>query len=59
MRSPSVFDNDEQMQPFVKDGKAQLVRGDALKTDDVRTAWQAAVQAGGGKIDVVLFSVGP
>ncbi|RPD58980.1 hypothetical protein L226DRAFT_510763 [Lentinus tigrinus ALCF2SS1-7] len=58
LRSPSVFDNDEQMQPFIKDGKAHLVRGDALNQDDVRNAWQAATEAGGGKVDVVLFTVG-
>ena len=53
-----MFDNDEQMQPFVKDGKAQLVRGDALIQDDVRKAWQAATETGGGKVDLVLFTVG-
>ncbi|KAI0694572.1 hypothetical protein C8T65DRAFT_584970 [Cerioporus squamosus] len=58
LRSPSMFDNDEQMQPFINDGKAQLVRGDALNKDDVRNAWQAATEAGGGKVDIVLFTIG-
>ncbi|RDX54062.1 hypothetical protein OH76DRAFT_1398354 [Lentinus brumalis] len=58
LRLTSVFDTDEQMQPFVNDGKAQLVHGDALNRDDVRKAWQAAIEAGGGKVDVVLFTVG-
>ncbi|KAI0697313.1 hypothetical protein C8T65DRAFT_582797 [Cerioporus squamosus] len=58
LRSTSVFDNDEQMQPFVRNGKAQLVRGDALNKDDVRKGWEAAIQAGGGKVDAVLFAIG-
>ncbi|RPD56425.1 hypothetical protein L226DRAFT_468560 [Lentinus tigrinus ALCF2SS1-7] len=58
LRSTSVFDNDEQMQPFVRDGKAQLMRGDALNLDDVRRAWEAAVEAGGGTVDIVLFTIG-
>ncbi|KAI0697307.1 hypothetical protein C8T65DRAFT_710411 [Cerioporus squamosus] len=58
LRSTSVFDNDEQILPFIKNGKAQLVRGDALNRDDVRNAWQAAFQAGGEKVDVVLFTIG-
>lgn len=58
LRSTSVFDNDDQMQPFVRGGKAQLVRGDALNREDVSKAWQAAVEAGDGKVDLVLFTIG-
>ncbi|TFK93207.1 hypothetical protein K466DRAFT_594553 [Polyporus arcularius HHB13444] len=58
LRSTSVFDSDEHIQPFVRNGKAQLVHGDALNHDDVRNAWEAAIQAGGGKVDVVIFTIG-
>ena len=53
-----MFDKDAQMQPYVKGKKALLVHGDALKADDVRHAWQAALEAGQGKVDFVLFTVG-
>ncbi|TFK93218.1 hypothetical protein K466DRAFT_479083 [Polyporus arcularius HHB13444] len=58
LRSTSIFDNDEEIQPFFKDGKAQLVRGDAFNRDDVRKGWEAAVQASAGKVGVVLSTIG-
>ncbi|KAI0748743.1 hypothetical protein C8Q80DRAFT_1271101 [Daedaleopsis nitida] len=58
LRSISVFDNDEQIQSYVKQGKAQLVLGDGLKADSVKSAWQASVAIGEGTVDLVLSSIG-
>ena len=56
MRNTSVFDNDQVIQPFVTSGQAKLVKGDALKGDEVRNAWVAAAE--GGRVDLALFTVG-
>nr|GAT59774.1 predicted protein [Mycena chlorophos] len=53
LRSPSIFDEDEKMQHYIRSGRARLVQGDALKEEDVRRAWEAA-----GTVDTVLFTVG-
>ncbi|KAI0374588.1 hypothetical protein BV20DRAFT_378634 [Pilatotrama ljubarskyi] len=58
LRKTSVFDNDERIQPYIKQGKAYLVAGDALNFDDVEKGWEAAVEAGNGTIDFVLFTIG-
>ncbi|KAI0351555.1 hypothetical protein OH77DRAFT_929980 [Trametes cingulata] len=58
LRKTSVFDADERIQRYIKDGKAQLVQGDALSFDDVKKAWEAALQAGHGTIDFILFTIG-
>ncbi|EJF66355.1 hypothetical protein DICSQDRAFT_124332 [Dichomitus squalens LYAD-421 SS1] len=58
LRSPNTFDNDAEMQLYIQQGKAQLVRGDGLNLEDVRNGWQKALEAGNGKVDVVLFTIG-
>ncbi|KAG8997517.1 hypothetical protein FRB90_012491, partial [Tulasnella sp. 427] len=57
LRNVSAFDEDAEMQPFVKSGRAKLVKGDALVEDDVRKTWTEA-NADGVPVDVVLFTVG-
>ncbi|OSD08242.1 hypothetical protein PYCCODRAFT_1441226 [Trametes coccinea BRFM310] len=58
LRRTNVFENDEQMQRYVKSGQATLVCGDGLKLEDVQKGWEAALEAGNGSIDVVLFTIG-
>ena len=53
-----MFDNDANIQPYIKSGKARLVPGDALKADDVRKVWQSALDAGQGTVDLVIFTLG-
>ncbi|KAF7302618.1 hypothetical protein HMN09_00896300 [Mycena chlorophos] len=53
LRSPSAFDKDETIQRHVRSGKARLVKGDALKEEDARRAWESA-----GTVDTLLFTVG-
>ncbi|KIO31430.1 hypothetical protein M407DRAFT_133477 [Tulasnella calospora MUT 4182] len=55
LRKVSAFEDDADMQPFVKSGQAKLVKGDALVEDDVRTAWIEA-NADGVPVDTVLIS---
>ncbi|KAG8943577.1 hypothetical protein FRC04_002804 [Tulasnella sp. 424] len=57
LRNVSAFDEDVEIQPFVKSGQTKLVKGDALVQEDVRTAWTEA-NADGVPVDVVLLSVG-
>ena len=58
LRSTSVFDEDATIQGYIKQGRARLVHGDALKADTVTAAWDAALAAGNGTVDVVLFTLG-
>ena len=59
LRNTSVFDADESIQPFVRSGKARLVKGDALNIDDVARGWAEAQAASEAQhVDVLLFSVG-
>ena len=58
LRRTSVFDNDEQMQRYIRQGKATLVSGDGLKLEDVKRGWEVALEAGHGTVDFVLFSIG-
>jgi hypothetical protein len=55
-----VFDNDQVIQPFVKSGKARLVKGDALVRDDCKKAWDEAAKGEpeGEGVDLLIFSVG-
>ena len=53
-----MFDNDAEMQRYIKEGKAQLVRGDGLNLEDVRNGWQKSLEAGNGKVDAVIFTIG-
>jgi len=56
LRNDKVFDNDERMKPHVDSGRAQLVQGDALVTDDVKRAWDKATD--GRTVDFVVFTLG-
>ncbi|KAA1479486.1 hypothetical protein DENSPDRAFT_846263 [Dentipellis sp. KUC8613] len=56
LRNPSIFDNDADIQPYIKEGKARLVKGDALNREDVAAGWTSAGQV--GPIDLLLFTVG-
>jgi len=59
LRTPSVFDHDDVVQKFVKDGKACLVKGDALVKADVAKAWEEAAKGDGEQhVDILLFTVG-
>jgi len=57
LRNTSVFDNDERMKPYVDSGKAELVQGDALVTDDVKRAWDQATDSG-RDVDYAVFTIG-
>ncbi|KAF5323874.1 hypothetical protein D9611_008255 [Ephemerocybe angulata] len=56
LRTPNTFDSDETIQPYVKQGKAQLVKGDALVREEVQNAWNRA--SANGHVDLLLFTVG-
>jgi len=56
LRNTKAFDNDEQMKPHVESGRAQLVQGDALVSDDVKSVWEKATD--GRSVDFVLFTIG-
>jgi hypothetical protein len=59
LRTPTVFDNDEVIQEYVKSGKARLVKGDALVRDDCKKAWEEAAKGEPGEgVDLLLFTVG-
>ncbi|KIO24806.1 hypothetical protein M407DRAFT_76466 [Tulasnella calospora MUT 4182] len=57
LRNVSAFDDDAEMQPFIKSGQAKLIKGDALVQDDARTTWTEA-NADGVPVEVVLLTVG-
>ncbi|EAU88922.1 hypothetical protein CC1G_10568 [Coprinopsis cinerea okayama7 len=56
LRNTSVFDTDDKVQKYIKEGKARLVKGDALVQSDVQGAWDEASKE--SKVDVVIFTVG-
>ena len=59
VRRPTTFDGNDTMEHFLREGKARLVQGDALKLDDVARGWaQAQAASASGDVDVALFSVG-
>lgn len=59
LRKPQIFDNDESIQKYVRDGKARLVTGDALVKDDVRRAWaEASIGDDGNPVELLLFTLG-
>ncbi|KAG8217945.1 hypothetical protein J3R82DRAFT_6115 [Butyriboletus roseoflavus] len=58
LRKPSVFDNDETVQKYVRAGKARLVQGDALVKEDVERAWTAAQGDDSKPVDFLVFTVG-
>ena len=57
LRNSKVFDNDERMKPHVESGRAQLVQGDALVSDDVERSWEKATESG-RIVDFVIFTIG-
>lgn len=58
LRKPSVFDNDETIQKYVRSGKARLVQGDALVKTDVKRVWHAAQGDDHKPVDFLIFTVG-
>ena len=58
LRNPSVFDDLEEVQEYVRSGKARLVQGDALVKADVKRAWTAAQGDHGNPVDFLLLTVG-
>ncbi|EIW85550.1 hypothetical protein CONPUDRAFT_118457 [Coniophora puteana RWD-64-598 SS2] len=59
LRKPECFDHDAAITRFVKDGKARLVKGDALVKSDVERAWAEAAKGGDDlAVDFMLFTVG-
>jgi NAD(P)-dependent dehydrogenase (short-subunit alcohol dehydrogenase family) len=58
LRRGNTFDNDETIAPYIVQGKAKIVEGDALNEADVRRAWGTATGSGSQPVDVVLFTVG-
>jgi NAD(P)-dependent dehydrogenase (short-subunit alcohol dehydrogenase family) len=59
LRNTAVFDQDKVIQEYVKSGKANLVKGDALVKDDCKKAWEEAEKAEHkGGVDILLFTVG-
>lgn len=59
LRNTGVFDADEAIQPYVRSGKARLVKGDALSIEDVARGWAEAQAASESRlVDYVVFTVG-
>lgn len=57
LRNPNVFDNDASIKQYIDSGKVRIAKGDALKEEDIKKAWDVAAE-GDGPLDVVLFTVG-
>jgi hypothetical protein len=57
LRNPSVFDNDADLQPFLSNGKARIVKGDALVKNDVVRTWSEATRDS-TPVDYLLFTPG-
>ncbi|KAF8176046.1 hypothetical protein BJ912DRAFT_704755 [Pholiota molesta] len=58
LRSPATFDSDDTIQRYVKIGRAQLLKGDALVKEDVQRCWDEAAKHFNSPVDVLLFTVG-
>jgi len=58
LRSPSSLEADPAINPYIHTGKAHLVKGDALNTEDVAKGWEEALQHGHGTVDLALFTLG-
>ena len=56
LRSPTVFDKDGVVQPYIESGKARVVKGDGLVKADVQRAWDEAGEK--RPVDTVIFTVG-
>lgn len=57
LRNPKGFDNDAEIAPYIQSGKAEIVQGDALVTEDVERAWAKATE-NGRTVDYILFTIG-
>lgn len=57
LRRGNTFDEDNEMQRYLKEGRLRISVGDALKEDDVRRAW-ATAGSDSGEVDLVVFTVG-
>ncbi|KAI6103401.1 amino acid permease-domain-containing protein [Pisolithus sp. B1] len=59
LRSPSVFNDDAAIQPYVSSGKARLVKGNALVREDVERAWTEAAKGDDNRpVDFLIFTIG-
>lgn len=58
LRSPHVFEQDDTIQRYIKEGKARLVQGDALVKSDIRRAWSEAQHQDARPVDFLIFTVG-
>jgi hypothetical protein len=58
LRSPRVFEQDDTIQNYIKEGKARLIQGDALVKNDVRRAWSEAQVDDTRPVDFLIFTVG-
>ena len=59
LRKPECFNKDEDITRYVKDGKARLVKGDALIKADVEHAWAEAAKGGDDQtVDFMVFTLG-
>ncbi|KAG8928153.1 hypothetical protein FRC03_012287 [Tulasnella sp. 419] len=56
LRNASVFDNNDDIKPFIASGHARLVKGDALDIETVKNGWAEATKD--GPVDLVLFAIG-
>ncbi|KAG8865883.1 hypothetical protein FRC20_009324 [Serendipita sp. 405] len=56
LRSPATLEADEALKEYVSNGKARLVKGDALSADDIKAAWLGAVAV--APVDFIMFTVG-
>lgn len=56
LRSPSTSETDTEVQKHIESGKARLVKGDAMKVEDVKSAWTEASKD--RAVDLLLFTVG-
>ncbi|KAG8806110.1 hypothetical protein FRC17_005170 [Serendipita sp. 399] len=56
LRNPSTLEADEALKEYISSGKARLVKGDALSSDDIKAAWLGAVAV--SPVDLIMFTVG-
>lgn len=56
LRGKHTFDNDTQMQKYIKNGQAKLSFGDAMSSADVKKALDLAGE--NGPISFITFSIG-
>lgn len=47
--------SDDSLTPFIASGQVQIVKGDAMKREDIQRAWDVA---GGADVRAVVYTVG-